>query len=240
MSRVVLVTGGTTGIGASTAEYFKAQGYTVAVNFARNEAAAQSFTEQTGIPAFRWDVTDAQACLDGVQQVIQSLGVVDVLVNNAGIIRDRGLQKMSLEEWESVVDTDLGSCFHMARAVLPSMKERKFGRIISISSVNALSGQFGQTNYAAAKAGIIGFSKSLALETAHSGITVNVVAPGYTETAMMKDVKEDVLEGIVSKIPLGRLARPDEIARAIFFLAQDESEYITGETLSVNGGLYMQ
>jgi acetoacetyl-CoA reductase len=240
MSRVVLITGGTTGIGASTAEHFKAQGYTVAVNFARNEEGAQAFTAQTGIPAFRWDVTDAQACLDGVQQVIQSLGAVDVLVNNAGIIRDRGLQKMSLEEWESVLDTDLGSCFHMARAVLPSMKERKFGRIISISSVNALSGQFGQTNYAAAKAGIIGFSKSLALETAHSGITVNVVAPGYTETAMMKDVKEEVLKDIVSKIPLGRLARPIEIARAIFFLAQDESEYITGETLSVNGGLYMQ
>ncbi len=240
MSRVVLITGGTTGIGASTAEYFKAQGYNVAVNFASNEEAAKAFTAQTGIPAFRWDVTDAQACLDGVQQVIQSLGTVDVLVNNAGIIRDRGLQKMSLEEWESVLDTDLGSCFHMARAVLPSMKERKFGRIISISSVNALSGQFGQTNYAAAKAGIIGFSKSLALETAHNGITVNVVAPGYTETAMMKDVKEDVLKGIVGKIPLGRLARPDEIARAIFFLAQDESAYITGETLSVNGGLYMQ
>ncbi len=240
MSRVVLITGGTTGIGASTAEYFKAQGYTVAVNFARNEEGAQAFTAQTGIPAFRWDVTDAQACLDAVQQVIQSLGAVDVLVNNAGIIRDRGLQKMSLEEWESVLNTDLGSCFHMTRAVLPSMKERKFGRIISISSVNALSGQFGQTNYAAAKAGIIGFSKSLALETAHSGITVNVVAPGYTETAMMKDVKEEVLKGIVSKIPLGRLARPIEIARAIFFLAQDESEYITGETLSVNGGLYMQ
>ncbi len=240
MSRVVLITGGTTGIGASTAEYFKAQGYIVAVNFARNEEAAQAFTAQTGIPAFRWDVTDAQACIDGVQQVIQSLGAVDVLVNNAGIIRDRGLQKMSLEEWKSVLDTDLGSCFNMARAVLPSMKERKFGRIISISSVNALSGQFGQTNYAAAKAGIIGFSKSLALETAHNGITANVVAPGYTETAMMKNVKEDVLKGIISKIPLGRLARPDEIARAIFFLAQDESEYITGETLSVNGGLYMQ
>lgn len=240
MSRVVLITGGTTGIGASTAEHFKARGYKVAVNFSRNTEAAQAFTAQTGIPAFQWDVTDTQGCLDGVQKVIQALGSVDVLVNNAGIIRDRGLQKMSLEEWQSVIDTDLGSCFNMARAVLPSMKERKFGRIISISSINALAGQFGQTNYAAAKAGIIGFSKSLALETAHSGITVNVVAPGYTETAMMKDVKEDVLKGIVSKIPLGRLARPDEIARAIFFLAQDESEYITGETLSVNGGLYMQ
>jgi acetoacetyl-CoA reductase len=240
MSRIVLITGGTTGIGAETATYFKKHGYTVAVNYARNEAAAQAFTEQTGIVAFRWDVSDAQACLDGIQQVGEVLGSVDILVNNAGIIRDRGLQKMSVEEWESVLDTDLGSCFNMARAVLPAMKERKFGRIISISSVNALSGQFGQTNYAAAKAGIIGFSKSLALETARSGITVNVVAPGYTETAMMKDVKEEVLKGIVGKIPLGRLARPEEIARSIFFLAQDESEYITGETLSVNGGLYMQ
>ncbi len=240
MSRVVLITGGTTGIGASTAQYFKAQGYTVAVNYARNEPVARKFAQETGIPMFQWDVTDAQACIDGVQQVIQSLGAVDVLVNNAGIIRDRGLQKMSLEEWRSVIDTDLSSCFHMARAVLPFMKEHKFGRIISISSVNALAGQFGQTNYAAAKAGIIGFSKSLALETARSGITVNVVAPGYTETAMMQDVKEDVLQGIIGKIPVGRLARPDEIARAIFFLAHDDSQYITGETLSINGGLYMQ
>jgi acetoacetyl-CoA reductase len=240
MPRTVLITGGTTGIGACTARHFKAAGYTVAVNYARNEAMAKEFTEQTGIPAFKWDVADPQACLDGIGQVSASLGGVEILVNNAGIIRDKSLQKMSVEEWDSVIDTDLSSCFNMTRAVLPAMKERKFGRIIGISSVNGLAGQFGQTNYAAAKAGIIGFSKSLALETAHSGITVNVVAPGYTETAMMKDVKEDVLKGIVSKIPIGRLARPEEIARAIFFLAQDESEYITGETLSVNGGLYMQ
>jgi acetoacetyl-CoA reductase len=240
MPRTVLITGGTTGIGACTAQHFKDAGYTVAVNYARNDEGANAFAEQTGIPTFKWDVSNPQACLDGVQNVQEKLGAVDILVNNAGIIRDRSLQKMTVDEWESVLDTDLGSCFHMARAVLPAMKERKFGRIISISSVNALSGQFGQTNYAAAKAGIIGFSKSLALETAHNGITVNVVAPGYTETAMMKDVKEDVLKGIVSKIPLGRLARPSEIARSIFFLAQDESEYITGETLSINGGLYMQ
>lgn len=240
MSRIVLITGGTTGIGACTAKHFKAAGYTVAVNYARNEAVAREFSEQTGIPIFQWDVSNPHACLDGIGQLSDSLGSVDILVNNAGIIRDKSLQKMSVEEWDSVLDTDLSSCFNMARAVLPAMKERKFGRIISISSVNGLAGQFGQTNYAAAKAGIIGFSKALALETAHSGITVNVVAPGYTETAMMKDVKEDVLKGIVSKIPVGRLARPEEIARAIFFLAQDESEYITGETLSVNGGLYMQ
>jgi len=240
MTRTALITGGTTGIGACTAQHFKDAGYTVAVNYARNDAGANVFAQQTGIPTFKWDVSNPQACLDGVQKVQEQLGAVDILVNNAGIIRDRSLQKMTVNEWESVLDTDLGSCFNMSRAVLPAMKERKFGRIISISSVNALAGQFGQTNYAAAKAGIIGFSKSLALETAHNGITVNVVAPGYTETAMMKDVKEDVLKGIIGKIPLGRLARPDEIARAIFFLAQDESAYITGETLSVNGGLYMQ
>ncbi|PZP85283.1 MAG: beta-ketoacyl-ACP reductase [Azospirillum brasilense] len=240
MPRTVLITGGTTGIGACTAQHFKAAGYNVAVNYVGDEAPAKAFTQETGIPAFNWDVSDAQACLDGVAQVSKSLGPVDVLVNNAGIIRDKSLLKMAVEEWQAVLNTDLGSCFNMARAVLPAMKERKFGRIISLSSINALAGQFGQTNYAAAKAGIIGFSKSLALETAHSGITVNVIAPGYTETSMMKAVPEDVLKGIIDKIPLGRLARPQEIARAIFFLAQDESEYITGETLSVNGGLYMQ
>lgn len=240
MTRTVLITGGTTGIGACTAQYFKEAGYTVAVNYARNDEVANAFAEQTGIPVFKWDVSNPQACLDGMQKVQEKLGAVDILVNNAGIIRDRSLQKMTVDEWESVLDTDLGSCFNMSRAALPAMKERKFGRIISISSVNALAGQFGQTNYAAAKAGIIGFSKSLALETAHSGITVNVVAPGYTETSMMQDVRDDVLKGIIGKIPVGRLARPREIARAILFLAHDESEYITGETLSVNGGLYMQ
>lgn len=240
MSRIVLITGGTTGIGACTARHFKAAGYTVAVNYARNDDAAQAFSQESGIPAFKWDVSNAQACLDGVAQVSASLGDVGILINNAGIIRDKSLQKMSVEEWDSVIDTDLSSCFNMARAVLPAMKEQKFGRVISISSVNGLAGQFGQTNYAAAKAGIIGFSKSLALETARYGITVNVVAPGYTETSMMKDVREDVLKGMIEKIPVGRLARPVEVARAIFFLAQDESEYITGETLSVNGGLYMQ
>lgn len=240
MSRIVLITGGTTGIGACTARHFKAAGYTVAVNYARNDDAAQAFSKESGIPAFKWDVSNAQACLDGVAQVSASLGDMEILINNAGIIRDKSLQKMSVEEWDSVIDTDLSSCFNMARAVLPAMKEQKFGRVISISSVNGLAGQFGQTNYAAAKAGIIGFSKSLALETARYGITVNVVAPGYTETSMMKDVREDVLKGMIEKIPVGRLARPEEVARAIFFLAQDESEYITGETLSVNGGLYMQ
>lgn len=240
MTRIALITGGTTGIGACTAQHFKDAGYTVAVSYVGNAERAKEFTEQTGIPAFKWNVADPQACIDGVQEIAEALGTVDILVNNAGIIRDHGLLKMSIDEWESVITTDLGSCFNMARAVLPAMKEQKFGRIISISSVNGLAGQFGQTNYAAAKAGIIGFSKSLALETAHHGITVNVVAPGYTDTSMMQAVEENTLKAIVSKIPLGRLAKPIEIARSIFFLAQDESEYITGETLSVNGGLYMQ
>lgn len=240
MSRVVLITGGTIGIGASAAEYFSAAGYKVAVNYARNDEAAQLFSSRTNIPAYKWDVCDPQACIEGIQKISESIGNVEILVNNAGIIRDRSLHKMAIEEWQSVIETDLGSCFNMCRAVVPAMKEQKFGRIINISSVNALSGQFGQTNYAAAKAGMIGFTKSLALETARSGVTVNAVAPGYTDTAMMKDVRDDVLKDIIAKIPVGRLAKTEEIAHAILFLANDNAAFITGETLSVNGGLYMQ
>jgi acetoacetyl-CoA reductase len=240
MSRIVLITGGATGIGAVTAKLFKDQGYNVAVNYYKNGDEAAAFSRDAGIPAYEWDVGDAEACLNGVKQVEKDLGPVEILVNNAGIIRDKTIHKMPVEDWKAVIDTDLGSCFNMSRAVVPSMKEKKFGRIISISSINALAGQFGQTNYAAAKAGVIGFTKALALETARGGITANVVAPGYTETSMMEKVPADVLKQIVDKVPVGRLAKPEEIARAILFLADDESAFITGETLSVNGGLYMQ
>lgn len=240
MSRIVLITGGATGIGAITAQRFKKAGYTVAVNYYKNENEAQDFTARTGIKSYEWDVSNAEACGDGIKKLEQELGAVEILVNNAGIIRDHTIHKMTVDEWKSVIDTDLGSCFNMSRAVVPSMKEKKFGRIISISSINGLAGQFGQTNYSAAKAGVIGFTKALALETARSGITANVVAPGYTQTSMMEKVPEDVLKGIVDKVPVGRLAKPEEIARAILFLADDESAFITGETLSVNGGLYMQ
>ena len=240
MSRIVLITGATTGIGAATAVAFQKNGYKVAVNYNRNDEQAQTFSGETRIPAYKWDVRDAEACLNGIHKIEQELGSIEILVNNAGIIRDKTIHKMAVEDWTDVISTNLNSCFNMSRAVVTSMKEKKFGRIINISSVNGLAGQFGQTNYAATKAGIIGFTKSLALETARSGITVNAVAPGYAQTAMMENIPEDVLKKIVDKVPVGRLATPEEIARAILFLADDESAFITGETLSVNGGLYMQ
>lgn len=240
MTRLVLITGGTIGIGAKTARMFKEQGYQVACNYVGNKDRADQFTADTEIPTYRWDVTDADACKSGITKVENDLGPVSVLVNNAGIIRDHTITKMTVEEWQSVINIDLSACFYMSRQVVPNMKEAKFGRIISLSSVNGLAGQFGQTNYAAAKAGIIGFTKSLALETARHGITANVVAPGYTDTSMMQDVPAETLQKIIDKVPVGRLATPEEIARAILFLAHDESGFITGETLSVNGGLYMQ
>ncbi|PZO88166.1 MAG: beta-ketoacyl-ACP reductase [Micavibrio aeruginosavorus] len=240
MSRIALITGATTGIGAATATALKNAGYQVAVNYNRNDEQATAFTKETNIPAYKWDVRDAQSCLDGVHKIENELGPIDILVNNAGILRDKTIHKMSIEDWTDVITTNLNSCFNMSRAVVSPMKERGFGRIISISSVNGLAGQFGQTNYAAAKAGIIGFTKSLALETARSGITVNVIAPGYVQTAMMESIPEDVLKKIIDRVPVGRLAHPEEIARAILFLADDQSAFITGETLSVNGGLYMQ
>ena len=240
MSRIVLVTGGTSGIGAATAAAFKESGYTVCVSYGHNEEAAQKFYKETGIPVYKWDIADPESCMNGVKKVAADLGDIEILVNNAGIARDATLQKMSVEEWKSVIDTDLGSCFNMARALIGPMKEKKFGRIINLSSVNGIAGQFGQTNYAAAKAGIIGFTKSLALETARKGITVNAVAPGYTDTHMMDKVEEKILQSILEKVPVGRLARPEEIARAILFLADEYAGFFTGETLSVNGGLYMQ
>lgn len=240
MARVVLITGGTTGIGAKTAMMFKENGYQVVCNYIGNKEKAQSFSAKTGIAVYEWDVTDPDACEAGFKKVSGDFGPVSVLVNNAGIIKDHTITKMTIEEWQSVLNVDLNACFYMARQAVPAMKEQKFGRIISLSSVNGLAGQFGQTNYAAAKAGIIGFTKSLALETARYGITANVVAPGYTDTSMMKDVPDETLQKIIDKVPVGRLAKPDEIARAILFLAHDESGFITGETLSVNGGLYMQ
>lgn len=240
MARVVLITGGTTGIGAKTAMMFKENGYQVVCNYIGNKEKAQSFSAKTGIAVYEWDVTDPDACEAEFKKVSGDFGPVSVLVNNAGIIKDHTITKMTIEEWQSVLNVDLNACFYMARQAVPAMKEQKFGRIISLSSVNGLAGQFGQTNYAAAKAGIIGFTKSLALETARYGITANVVAPGYTDTSMMKDVPDETLQKIIDKVPVGRLAKPDEIARAILFLAHDESGFITGETLSVNGGLYMQ
>lgn len=240
MARVVLITGGTTGIGAKTALMFKENGYQVVCNYIGNKEKAQSFSATTGIAVYEWDVTDPDACEAGFKKISDDFGPVSILVNNAGIIKDHTITKMTVEEWKSVLNVDLNACFYMARQAVPAMKEQKFGRIISLSSVNGLAGQFGQTNYAAAKAGIIGFTKSLALETARYGITANAVAPGYTDTSMMQAVPDETLQKTIDKVPVGRLAKPEEIARAILFLAHDESGFITGETLSVNGGLYMQ
>ncbi|MBN8758180.1 MULTISPECIES: acetoacetyl-CoA reductase [Variovorax] len=237
--RVALVTGGTSGIGAATAEALQAAGYRVAVTFANHAEPAQAFAARTGIPAFGWNVADAAACQAGVAHVETELGPVDVLVNNAGITRDTMLHKMSAQQWREVLDVNLGGCFNMCRAVIGGMRERRFGRIVNMGSVNGLSGQAGQANYAATKAGLAGFTKSLALEGASRNITANVVAPGYTDTPMVEAVAPEVMARILSDIPAGRLATPAEIARGVVFLVADESGFINGITLSINGGKYM-
>ncbi|MEJ8816025.1 acetoacetyl-CoA reductase [Variovorax ureilyticus] len=237
--RVALVTGGTAGIGAATAQALAEAGYRVAANYGSNSEAANRFSERTGIPAFAWNVADLAACREGVARVEAELGPVDVLVNNAGITRDAMLHKMSDAHWREVIDINLGGCFNMCRAVIEGMRERRYGRIVNMSSVNGLSGQAGQCNYAATKAGLIGFTKSLALEGASRNITVNVIAPGYTDTAMVGAVPPEVLTGILKTVPVGRLATPAEIARAVVFLASEDAGFITGITLSINGGKYM-
>ncbi|WPG41354.1 acetoacetyl-CoA reductase [Variovorax sp. EBFNA2] len=237
--RVALVTGGSSGIGAATAEALLAAGYRVAANFAGHPEVAQSFTARTGIPTFRWNVADYGACQAGVASVEAALGPVEVLVNNAGITRDAMLHRMSAEQWREVLDVNLGGCFNMCRATIGGMRERRFGRIVNMGSVNGLSGQPGQTNYAATKAGLIGFTKALALEGASHNITANAVAPGYTDTAMVDAVPPEAMARILAAIPAGRLATPAEIARGVLFLVADESAFINGITLSINGGKYM-
>ena len=240
MARTAIVTGGVTGIGAATCTALKKAGYQVAATFFGNGADAKRFHEETGIPIYEWNVAEFDACQRGTAEIARAIGPIEILVNNAGITRDATLHKMTCEQWRSVIDIDLGGCFNMCRSVIESMRDRRFGRIVNISSINGLAGQFGQTNYAAAKAGIIGFTKSLALEGAARGITVNAVAPGYTDTAMVAAVPPDILKKIVAAVPVGRLAKPEEIARAVVFLVSDDAGFITGETLSINGGKYMQ
>ncbi len=239
--RIALVTGGTRGIGAAISIGLKNADYKVAANYAGNDEAAAKFKAETGIETFKFNIADFTECQTGVKAVVEKMGgSVDVLVNNAGITRDTAMHKMDEQKWREVVITDLNSCFYMSRAVIESMRERSFGRIINISSMNGQLGQFGQTNYAAAKAGIFGFTKALARESAAKGITVNAVAPGYIATDMVKSIKEDVMKQIVAGIPVGRLGEPEEVARCVVFLAADGAAFITGETLSVNGGQYME
>jgi acetoacetyl-CoA reductase len=238
--RIAIVTGGTRGIGAAISIALKSAGYKVAANYASRDDVAKEFAKVTGVATYKWDITDVEACRQGVEMVSKELGgPVDILVNNAGITRDSAMHKMTPESWQDVIDTNLTSVFNMTRWVLDSMRERKYGRIINISSMNGQLGQFGQTNYSAAKAGIFGFTKALARETASRGVTVNAIAPGYIATDMVKAVKEDVMKIILSGIPVGRLGEPEEVARCVVFLAADDAAFITGSTLSVNGGQYM-
>ena len=240
MSRVALVTGGSRGIGAAISKALQAAGYSVAATYAGNDEKAAAFTAETGIKTYKWDVADYDACAAGIAQVESDLGPVEVLVNNAGITRDAPFHKMTPQQWSEVMNTNLSGVFNMTHPVWPGMRERKFGRIITISSINGQKGQFAQANYAAAKAGDIGFTKSLAQEGARAGITVNVICPGYINTEMMSTIPEKVMnEVILPQIPVGRLGEPEEIARAVVFLASDDAAFITGSTVSANGGQYM-
>ncbi len=241
MSRVALVTGGTRGIGEAISKALKAAGYKVAANYAGNDAAAAKFTEETGIPAYKWDVGDYDACAASIAKVEADLGPVEILVNNAGITRDGFFHKMTKDQWSAVIRTNLDSLFNMTRPVIEGMRARNFGRIIVISSINGQKGQAGQANYSAAKAGDIGFIKALAQEGASKGITANAICPGYIATEMVKAVPEEVLKTkILPLIPVGRLGEPEEIARGVVFLASDDAGFVTGSTLTINGAQYVQ
>jgi acetoacetyl-CoA reductase len=239
MSRVAIVTGGTRGIGRAICEALRDQGATVVANYAGNEEKARAFTEDTGIKAYKWNVGDHEACHEGCSRVAAEVGPVDILVNNAGITRDGTLLRMSYDDWAEVLRVNLGGCFNMAKACFPGMKDRGWGRIVNIGSINGQAGQYGQVNYAAAKSGIHGFTKALAQEGARFGITVNAIAPGYIDTEMVAAVPENVLEKIVARIPVGRLGHADEIARGVAFLCAEEAGFVTGSTLSMNGGQHM-
>jgi acetoacetyl-CoA reductase len=240
MSRVALVTGGTRGIGAAISKALKAAGYRVTANYGGNDEAAKKFSAEAGVPTYKWDVSSYEACGAGIKKVEAEIGPIEILVNNAGITRDAMFHRMSPEQWNAVISTNLSSLFNMCRPVIEGMRSRKFGRIINISSINGQKGQMGQANYSAAKAGDIGFTKALAQENAKVGVTVNAICPGYINTEMVQAVPKDVLEkNIIPQIPVGRLGEPEDVARCVVFLSSDEASFITGSTLTVNGAQYI-
>ena len=239
MGRVAIVTGGTRGIGEAISVALRDAGHTVAATYAANNAAAKRFEDRTGMRTYKFDVSDYDACQDAVERISKDLGPVGILVNNAGITRDGTMHRMSFDRWNAVLQTNLSSCFNMSRCVIDGMRERGFGRIVNIGSVNGQAGQYGQVNYAAAKSGIHGFTKALAQEGASKGITVNAIAPGYIDTDMVRAVPEKVLEKIIATIPVGRLGHPSEIAKGVLFLVDDDMGFMTGSTLSINGGQHM-
>ena len=239
MARIAIITGGTRGIGRAISERLRDEGLVVVANYGGNDDAARAFSEATGISAYKWDVGDHEACLEGCAKVAEEVGPVDVVVNNAGITRDGTLMKMSYDDWHDVMRINLGGCFNMAKATFAGMKSRSWGRIVNIGSINGQAGQYGQVNYAAAKSGIHGFTKALAQEGARAGITVNAIAPGYIDTDMVAAVPDNVLEKIVAGIPVGRLGEAGEIARAVSFLCSENAGFVTGSTMSVNGGQHM-
>jgi acetoacetyl-CoA reductase len=239
MARVALVTGGTRGIGAAISQALKAQGRNVVANYAGNDAVAEGFRAETGINIMKFDVSDFAACEKAVAQITAEIGPIEILINNAGITRDATLARMTRDMWDAVLDTDLGSCFNLCKLTFDAMRAAKFGRVVNIGSVNGQGGQYGQVNYAAAKSGIHGFTKALAQEGARFGITVNAVAPGYIDTEMLQVVPADVLQKIIARIPIGRLGHADEIARGVTFLTAEDAGFVTGSTLSINGGQHM-
>ena len=238
-AHVAVVTGGTRGIGEAISIALSNAGYKVAANYGGNHDRANEFSERTGIPVYQFDVSDFEQCKVGIAKITENMGPVDVLVNNAGITRDRTLHSMDFEQWNIVLQTNLSSCFNMCRCVIGGMRERGFGRIVNIGSINGQAGQYGQVNYAAAKSGIHGFTKALAKEGARKGITVNAIAPGYVDTDMVRAVPERVLEKIIATIPVGRLGRVEDIARGVLFLVDDNASFITGSTIDINGGQHM-
>ena len=239
MARVAVVTGGTRGIGEAISIALKGAGYVVVANYAGNDERAQAFSDRTGIPSYKWDVSSFEDCVAGIRKIEAEFGAVEVVVNNAGITRDATMKRMNRQAWDEVLDTNLGGCYNMCKAAWDGMLARGFGRIVNIGSINGQAGQYGQVNYAAAKSGIHGFTKALGQEGAAKGITVNAIAPGYIDTDMVAAVPAEVLAKIVARIPVGRLGKADEIARGVLFLVADEGGFITGSTLSINGGQHM-